>query len=65
MQTIDTVLYTTEANKSKGRTQASLKFEDPSSKEEFDRIVAANAIGETKPNVHPTGNDGSTGGGSD
>lgn len=62
-QVLDTVLYTTESKKSKGRTNASLKAEDPANEEEFNRIVADNAIGETQDNVHTTGNDRRTGGG--
>lgn len=63
---LDTVLYTTESTKSKNRTEASLKakLEDPANEEEFQRIVADNAIGETQDNVHTTGNDRRTGGGS-
>lgn len=60
---LDTVLYTTESKKSKGRTNASLKAEDPTSEEEFQRIVADNAIGDNEEDVHTTGNDRSTGGG--
>lgn len=61
---LDTVLYTTESKKSKGRTNASLKAEDPATEEEFQRIVADNAIGDNEEDVHTTGNDGRTGGGS-
>lgn len=61
---LDTVLYTTESAKSKGRTNASLKAEDPANEEEFQRIVKANALtGENEDDVHTTGNDRSTGGG--
>lgn len=60
------VLYTKEAKQSKEKAIASLDATDPASPEEFDRIVKANALtGETKPNVHPTGNDRRTGNGSD
>lgn len=63
---VGTILYTKESKQSKEKAAASLQDKDPESTEEFNRIVAANTVtGGAKPNVHTTGDDRRTGGGSD